>query len=86
MTAIQNKKILCVICKVHLQNIDDYIWRCPRCRREYFLHYEIMEHEDEGLETVHESESATIELAGLDSNSGPGLEVLDSENSQPLTI
>jgi len=45
-----------------------------------------MEHEDEGLETVHESESATIELAGLDSNSGPGLEVLDSENSQPLTI
>lgn len=38
-----------------------------------------MEHEDEGLETVHESEAATIELAGLDANSGSGLEILDTE-------
>lgn len=28
---------------------------------------------DEGLETVHESQAATIELTGSDANSGVGL-------------
>ncbi len=74
-----NNNILCVICKVQLNKKEERSYKCPKCHNTYTLGYEIVEYEDD-FETSHEEEQNQIELAGIGAN-GPGLEVLEDDNS-----
>ena len=38
--------LLCVVCNVGLKNIKEYVFKCPKCKNEYNLDSEIVEHED----------------------------------------
>lgn len=79
-------KPYCVTCpnKLKLEQIDDFMFICPRCRKSYNLYYEVMAYEDE-LETSHEDEAQMIETAGI-SSAGPLMEFIDdnSENLQKM--
>jgi hypothetical protein len=65
-SSLSNKKarsILCVICKQRLDNISDNVWKCAKCRNEYFIN-EILEHEDDFSSSHSDNES--IELEGIE--------------------
>jgi len=55
---------ICVICKLDLEEVDDKVFRCPKCKRDYIGEYEIMSHDDE-IGTAHDEEASTIELEGI---------------------
>lgn len=64
-----NKKpaiVRCVICKTILeQQKDQYLYKCPKCKLEYTLYYEVMAYDD-SVGTVYDEDAATIELEGLE--------------------
>ena len=77
----KKQKILCVIDKVQLNQIEPLVYKCPKCKNTYQLGYEILEHEDD-IESSHEDEADIIELSGLDSDS-VGLLIKDNELEFP---
>lgn len=78
----KKQKILCVIDKVQLNQIEPRIYKCPKCKNTYQLGYEILEHEDD-IEFSHEDEADIIELSGLDSSDSVGLLTKDHELDFP---
>lgn len=70
-------KPYCVTCrdKIRLEQIDDFVFICPNCRKSYNLYYEMLAYMDQ-LESTHEDESSTLETAGI-SASGPIVEFTD---------
>jgi hypothetical protein len=77
----KKQKILCVIDKVQLNQIEPLVYKCPKCKNTYQLWYEILEHEDD-IESSHEDEADIIELSGLDSDS-VGLLIKENELDFP---
>ena len=37
---------LCVIDKIKLDQVDNFVFICPKCRKTYNLYYEVMNYED----------------------------------------
>ena len=68
----------CVIDKTFLEQKDDYLFKCPKCKLEYTLFYEIMEYDD-SVGTAYDDEAAIIETGGLEAATGPRLETKDNE-------
>src|SRR5215216_824168 len=80
----RNKKqnVFCVLCnKVQLEcfNTEERRYRCPRCKNDYSLYYDIIPQEDI-LESSHEEESDFDDGVGLLSATNED-EFNDSENS-----
>jgi hypothetical protein len=69
---------ICVLCKINLTNIDEHIFSCPNCKRQYILDYEIFAYDDE-VGTAFDEEAATIEMEGIAAMSGPRLETQPNE-------
>lgn len=69
---------ICVICKIKLDNLDQYLFKCSNCRREYILDYEVMAYTD-NVGTAYDDEVSTIETEGIAAASGPRLETQDNE-------
>jgi hypothetical protein len=63
---------LCVICKIKLDKIDEYIFKCPLCKNKYNIYQEIQEFQNE-FGSSHDDSAAEIELAGLESAAGETL-------------
>jgi len=55
-------KPYCVTCrnKIKLEQVDDFMFICPKYRKSYNLYYGVMAYEDE-LESTHEEQLATLE-------------------------
>jgi hypothetical protein len=71
----KKQKILCVLCRIQLECISpddekELTYKCPRCKNNYQLFYEILEHEDY-FESSHADED--VELSGLDNTNSVGL-------------
>lgn len=74
--------VICVICKIPLTEVDQYLFKCTNCKREYILEYEVMAYQDE-IGTAYDEEAATLELEGLAGASGPRLETKKDELDFP---
>lgn len=75
---MSNNIPLCVICKIGLDNIDQHVFNCSKCKRQYILDYEILAYDDT-VGTAFDEEAATIELEGIAAMSGPRLETKTDE-------
>jgi hypothetical protein len=74
-----NNSILCVICKIKLDKIEQFTFKCPKCHNKYNLYYEIQEHENE-FGSSHDDSAEEIELSGLEAaQSGPTLLTADDD-------
>jgi hypothetical protein len=62
---MNTSSILCVICKIKLDKIEQFTFKCPKCKNKYMLYYEIQEYENE-FGSSHDDSAAEIELSGLD--------------------
>ena len=72
----------CVIDKTFLEQKDDYLFKCPKCKLEYTLFYEILAYDD-SVGTAYDDEAATIETGGLAAATEPRLETKDNELDFP---
>ena len=91
----EKSKALCVICKIHLDKIEEVVFLCSRCKRQYVGEYEILSFEDE-VGTAFDDQRDTIELEGISGVSSPIMEtkketneyvsVLDRENKSKSDI
>lgn len=68
----------CVVCKIKLQNPEQYLFQCSNCHRKYILDYEVLAYED-SVGTAYDDEAATIETEGLAAGTGPRLEIIEGE-------
>ena len=75
---MSNNIPICVLCKCNLEEIDTNLFKCPTCKREYIMDYEIMTYDD-SIGTAHDEEAATIEMEGIAAMSGPRLETKPDE-------
>lgn len=71
------RNILCVICKQRLDNISENVWKCPKCKNDYFINSEIVEIEDD-FSSSH-ADNETIELEGIDGINKPIILTVDDD-------
>ena len=85
MTEYQKSKAICVICQIHLDQIDSVVFLCPSCKRKYIGEYEIMSYEN-SVGTAFDDSQDTIELEGIGAANSPLMMTKKDNNSNADNI